>query len=96
MKPEIKEGIIEELERIYQEYRGMNEDQLRAIMPRKEELEIIFFNGIGPSLYALHNAGFQDDSLPVMIAKWLHDILLDELDPEWDKEDREELIRIDE
>jgi len=88
MKPEIRKELIEELRDIYREYEGAPKEESELYL--EEELEDIIFEGIGEILFGLNLAGFKMDSLPTSIAKWLHNIVIDELG--WDEEDKKTSI----
>lgn len=93
MREETKREIIEEIKRIYRKKKGISEGEVRVIMSKEiEELEIILTDGFSHSLIALKEAGFKENDFSMMLFRWLLSILLDILCPEWDEEDREELI----
>ena len=92
MKKEAKREIVEEIRRIYQKKEGITEEEARTVMSKTEELELILSDGLSRSLIALLEAGFKEDDFALLLFRWLLGIFLDILCPDWDEEEKKELI----
>ena len=92
MREETKREIVGEIRRIYREREGITEEEAREVMTESEELELILSDGFSRPLIVLLEAGLKEDDFVMMLFRWLLGVFLDILYPDWDEEDREELI----
>jgi len=91
---EIKKIVIEEIRKLYRKSERIDEREsdLYLESERTEELEDILFDKIAPLGKDIYDAGYEDDDFPVILFKWIYDLLFDEIYSNWNEELKGQLL----
>jgi len=90
----VKDMIIEEIRKLYRRSEEIDERESDLYLEneKNEELEDILFDEIAPLGKVIYDDGYGDGDFPVILFKWLYDLLFDEIYSNWNEELKGQLL----